>query len=206
MKVQKTVAIAFLVALGFAKAETWDDEKIIDRLKQAPEKVAEGEAPEGHEELLKGLRAAKGAVTLEDSADAKPPKDEKKSEKPPKEKPEAAPKAKKTENPPKAKDSAPKPPKDKSAKPAKPAGTKKPTNGAVDRDEFGCRKGSISAKVNAKVNDEWQSEAEIAKAAGVTLDQARGRLYYGAEKAVFEHRRMIQYRLVPKEPAAKEKA
>lgn len=68
------------------------------------------------------------------------------------------------------------------------------------RDALGCKLGTISAKVDAVLLEdlgEWKDENEVAEAAGVTLDQARGRLYYAAEKKVFEYRRLIQYR-VPK--------
>ena len=67
----------------------------------------------------------------------------------------------------------------------------------VERDSFGCQLGTFSAKVNAIVSKEWQDEADIVKATGLTKDQARGRLYYAAEEGIFEYRRLIQYRLAP---------
>lgn len=69
-----------------------------------------------------------------------------------------------------------------------------PKKEAVAKDEFGCKEGTISAKVNKVVGDEWIEEDEVAKAAGVDRDQARGRLYYACEKGEFVSRRLIQYR------------
>ena len=65
------------------------------------------------------------------------------------------------------------------------------------RDKMGCKEGSISAAINARVTREWKDELDIIKEAGVSKGQARGRLYYGADTGAFEYRRLIQYRLPP---------
>ncbi len=172
MKIEKAQAIAFLVALGFSKAADWSDEKIIERLDKAPNKVNEEDVPEGFEELFGRLVNS----TADDKIELVSGKGEKKAKKPTKEKP-----AEKEEP--------------KGKKPTKEKPAEKPTAKTAEHDEYGSRVGTISSKVNAVLADEWDDEEAIAKAAGVTLDQARGRLYYAAQEGVVEVRRLVQYRL-----------
>lgn len=223
MKISRSSAVAFLVALGFAKAPSWDDEKVLEKVKMAPTKVEESDVPEGQEEFYRQMVEAKGNVSFAEGGTEKPAAKNGKAVK----KPEAAPEAKPAKKGEKiAKDKAAPAPgekpvkiaKDKAAvaepaeKPAaKPAKTKsapkKPAAPAkvVERDSYGCAKGTIAAEVNQHVSDEWLDEKEIAKLAKVTLDQARGRLYWGAEQGSFEARRLIQYRIKPGSEAKKAK-
>lgn len=183
MTITKAVAVAFLKALGFSKADKWDDEKILDRLAQVPEKVEESEAPKGHEDLYQELVKAEGKVQLVVEG-SEPSEKESKTSK--------TKSSKKVEPKPVKKEKG-----KKKVEPERSRGTPRPV---AERDSMGSQVGTISAKVNKVMNSEWQSEQEIAETAGVTLDQARGRLYYGAEPRmdIFERRRMIQYRLKKK--------
>jgi len=62
-------------------------------------------------------------------------------------------------------------------------------------DEFGCRVGTISNRVNRVLTKEWKDETVIAKEAGVSLEQARGRLYYGVQLGLFDAEKVVRYRL-----------
>lgn len=182
MKIKISQAVAFLVALGFAKAATWGQEKVQDRLSQVPEKVGTADVPEGFEDLYQSIVDSKGKVEVlaeEGTADAAAGEKSAKSKKG-RSRPGPTTGARiETE-------------KTKEAKPKK-----KPAPPAAEKDAYGCRVGTISAKVNKVLSKDWMTEEELAEAAGVTLDQARGRLYYAAEQGVCEHRRLVQYRLVP---------
>lgn len=209
MKIQRATAVAFLVALGFSKAGQWDDEKIKAKLEAAPTKVDAGDVPDGHEEFYRALVKAEGVVELEGG----PAKGKAKSEAAPKEpaKDEAPKKMSKKERKAEARRNRGKAKSEPETEPLKadgPAKTKKnPTrktgpgkkDDGVERDAYGCRKGSISYDVNKVITNDWQTEEEIAEAAKVPLDQARGRLYYAASKGLFERERAIRYRL--KKPA-----
>lgn len=178
MKLTKEQAVAFLKkGLGFKKASQWDADKIKSRLAQVPDKVTEEDVAEGYGDLYKKICDAKGVVEI--TEDEKPEK-ETKAEKP--EKVEAKPEKKGAKKP---------------AAKAATASTKE-----VKRDKFGCRIGSISAKVNAAVSDEWQTEEQIAKAAGVSLDQARGRIYYAIQDGLMESERAVRVKFA-KQPAKK---
>lgn len=66
MKINKEAAVAMLVALGFPKAGEWDDEKLADRLKQAPSKIDITSVPEKHLTTYERIvEAAKGEIELE---------------------------------------------------------------------------------------------------------------------------------------------
>lgn len=169
MKVTKKEALAFFAALGFSKAPTWKPSKLKEKLALVPEKVKQEQVPEGFEEFYSRLCKV-GDAPIELVVDEK-----------------KAPAEAEVDG---------KPAKKKSTKPAAAKATASAKK--VERDDHGCRKGSIAAKVNAVVSGDWQTEQDIAKAAGVTLDQARGRLYYAAQENVMEHRRLVQYRFKPK--------
>jgi len=242
MQIKRATAVALLVALGFTKADGWDDAKLKDRIGQVPQKVGEDEVPDDHKELYGQLKAAKGDVeiitgpskpatplpeeevdvttldktalkslieeeglgikiaaedTLEDTQKAVKKALAKKAAAPAK--PKKVPATPKPAAPVKGAAAPAKAPK----APAKP---KAPAPAKVEKDKFGCKVGTISADVNKVLSKQWQDEDEIAKAAGVSLDQARGRLYYAAEKKIIEYRRLIQYRIItpaekPKDPA-----
>lgn len=230
MKLQKSVAVAFLAAVaGFTKAGSWDDEKIVSRLKLVPEKVDEADVPEEHAEIFTALQEldADEAIELtDDSGTAESPKEKApkaKGKKPAKESPpeddaddetneEPAPSDKDDDEdePPAPKAKGKKPAKEekpKAPKAEKKAKINKPAKEPRERDALGCAIGSISAKVNAVVTDDWKDEEAIIKEAGVTKNEARGRLYFAAEQKVFERRSKIEYRLMPsKEQLEKEAA
>lgn len=92
---------------------------------------------------------------------------------------------------------------DKEEKPAKPPGKgsapeKKPRSRVAQPvDKFGCREGTISAKVNEVVSKSWKTDKQIAEEAGIDLRNARGRLYLATVQGLFEARRTIEYRLKP---------
>jgi hypothetical protein len=192
MNINKTQLVALLVALGFTKAPDWDDKKLLDRASQLPVKVPEDDIPKEFKKLYgsiadcpkdEELTFEGGARTLKAAKGEAPAKSKSKKKK-------AA-----------AEDDAPEeeteaPAKSKKKKAASTEAAPKKTHPV---DEYGCRVGSISAKVNAVITDEWQSEEEVADAAKVTLDQARGRLYYAAtgDGKVLEKRRRTEYRLIP---------
>ena len=61
----------------------------------------------------------------------------------------------------------------------------------------------MKSKVRAQVTDEWQEPKAIAALAGVEDRQANLRLRRMRRDGEVEHRRLIQYRLVPKKKADK---
>jgi len=191
MKVKLADAVALLVALGFSKAANWELSKVQKHIAQVHVKIEKDhKGLVGHEELYGQLVEADGQVeVVGEPADAAPAEKASKVEKK-KSKPEKAEKSAKAE---------------KSEKSEKKK-SKPESNGddKVERDAYGCKVGSISAKVNKVMGNDWVTEQEVAEQAGVTLDQARGRLYFGAEEKVglFERRRLIQYRVL-KAPSKK---
>lgn len=199
--VDKAKAVAFLVALGFAKAPEWDDAKLKQRLDQVPSKVDEEDVPDGFESFYTSLVDSEADDPIEFG---KPKKDKKGKAKAAKPAPAPAPApAKKGKAKAAKKAEPPTPPPAKEKKAAKPAPAPAKT---VERDAFGQRVGTISATINALLEPDWVDEQDIVKAAGVTLEQARGRLYYAEQEGVIECRRLVQYRLTSKAPkAAREK-
>lgn len=186
-----------MVALGFEKAPNWDNDTLAQRLKLTPSRVKSKDVPEAQQGLYQELSGMDEKETVEitepteavqDESDTKPAK---KSAKPAK---EAAPaKPAKKEATPAKKAAAPAAP----AKPMKPA-PKQRRGTPADKDKFGCRQGTISAKVNAAIGAGWKTDKEIAEAAGLDLAEARGRLYLGTVQGIFESKRIIQYRITPK--------
>jgi len=196
MKVKLADAVALLVALGFSKAANWELSKVQKHIAQVHVKIEKDhKGLAGHEELYAGLVEADGQVeVVGEAAEAAPTEKASKADKK-KSKPEKAEKSEKSEKPAKA----------EKAEKAEKKKSKPETNGEkVERDAYGCKVGSISAKVNKVMSSDWVTEQEVAEQAGVTLDQARGRLYFGAEEGVglFERRRLIQYRVL-KAPSKK---
>lgn len=185
MKIKKSEIVNLFVALGYPKASDWDDVKLRERASKLPTVI-----PEPPANLEEGLLAIYNDI-------ANSPQDEEIElidEKgrpirrvPPPEDP--------------TKETRALPPAEKKKLKTKPP-TPKPPKPQAPRDPLGNRIGSISAKVNAQVSSEWKDEHEIARDAKVTIDQARGRLYYGTVEKVFEMRRRVEYRLVQK-PAEK---
>lgn len=72
-----------------------------------------------------------------------------------------------------------------------------------DRDKFNCIIDSISGQVNAHLSRNFKSDEQIAEEAGVSLRQARARLYVGVKKGDFEVRRVFEYRIKPKQKGEK---
>jgi hypothetical protein len=66
-------------------------------------------------------------------------------------------------------------------------------------DFLGCKVGTISAKVNDVLAhaSNWIDEKEIAEAAGLSLDQTRGRLYFAVLEGHFIKRTRVEYQLAP---------
>ena len=87
------------------------------------------------------------------------------------------------------------------ASPAKSKPEPKPAKSKPERDAFGCKRGTISSKVNAVMTKDWKDEVDIIKEAGLGQTQVRDRLYFATEKGQFEYRRLIQYRIAPKTKA-----
>jgi len=169
IKIKMAKAVSFLIALGFKDVETWPKAKIVKALQAAPEKVKK--APKGFGRFLKELKGAK-VIQLDSAEEAAPPTSAAPAKKPAAKKKEEAPAKKKV-----------------------PVRKSPATNGPVPRDAFGNQVGTIAATVNAVMSDEWMSAEEIAEKAGVTLDQARGRLYWGKDQEAFEYRSLIQFRI-----------
>jgi len=190
MKIKRTQAVALMLSLGQEKASEWDDEKLISKLRMVPTKVEADKVgdkfikdynnlssiDEGDEiELLvdeggeDGAKAEKNGKPKKDKA----PKEEKGGKKEKKDKP-----AKKEK----------KPKKEKKVKAPKEE---------TERDAFGCAKGTNRYQVNSKLTEEFQSDEEIAKAAGVTLKQARIRLRRARRDGLVEAQTLIQYKLTP---------
>lgn len=176
MKIDREKAVAFLTALAFPKASTWDDEKLVSRLAKVTDKVKEEEVPKGFGDLYSDLLAMDGEK-IELVAPKKP----------------AVKKAVENVTVTKTKNKAAKVEAKLPPKKEKPADAT-----SVERDEFGSKVGSISAKVNSALETDWKDEETIAEEAKVTLDQARGRLYYAQQEGVIEVRRLVQYRVVKK--------
>lgn len=203
MKLTRRLAIAFLVDIGFEKAGDWPPEKIESRLRQVPSNIKEDQVSEKFLGLYESLgdldkdepiqvtetddgSAADTTKEKEVKSKNRSKKEKKASEKevPEKKAPAAKAPAAKGKKDAKPEETEPK----KSAKPAA-----KREKGEVDA--FNCRLGTISTKVNKVMTSEWMDEDEIIEKAGVTREQALGRLYYGREAGHFEVRRLVQYRL-----------
>ena len=72
MEIQKSLAVEMLVSLGFMKAASWDDEKILKHVKMVPSKISLTRAEEvGVLDLYRRLKKAGEKVTLAAAADPK---------------------------------------------------------------------------------------------------------------------------------------
>jgi hypothetical protein len=178
MKVERTNAVALLVALGFNKAGDWDNEKLAARLAQVPAKVDESKVPDEFKDLYGKLGEAAASdndapIELTGEAPAKKSK--------PAAAPAKAPAAKKGSKP------------AAEAKPAKSRSRKEPKE---IEDEFVGREGSKSANVRAHVTKAWQSDEEIQAKCGETLTNTRLRLYHAVKAGTVEVRKRIEYRRI----------
>lgn len=194
MTVNKTHAIEFLVSLGFAKAVNWEDELLVSRLGQIPSKIDEEEVDEKFQDLYADLANSDPdePITFEGAKKSKKKTAKKKAVT------KAEPKKEKSK--PVAKKEAPaKKEKSKPVAKAKKAKPAKPDSGeVVERDKFGSRVGTISARVNGAITSEWKEGKEIAKELGISFTQARARLYHANQEGIVECRRLVQYRLAKK--------
>lgn len=209
--INKEQLIGLLKDLEFPNAADWDNEKLAKRAAQIPDKVSESDVSEKFKAVYKQLVDDGGKVDLGDgkvvasTGAIKSTVDVSKMDKARlsellKEyklpvifrKDDTIEKCRKIVQNALDKKAAKPTKEDKEKKAAAPAKPK------VLRDEFGCKEGSISSKVNKVLTTEWQEEVDLAKIAGVTLDQARGRLYYAADEGEIERRKLIQYRRLPK--------
>jgi hypothetical protein len=200
MTVNKTHAVEFLVSLGFAKAVNWEDELLVSRLGQIPSKIDEDEVDEKFQDLYSDLANSDPdePITFEGAKKSKKKATKKKAVAKPAPEPKA--KAKKEKSKPVAK-AKPAPAKKEKSKPvakAKKAKPAKTESEVVERDKFGSRVGTISAKVNGAITDEWKEGKEIAKELGISFTQARARLYHANQEGIVECRRLVQYRLAKK--------
>lgn len=194
MKLERTVAVAFLLGLGFAKAKEWSNEKIVERFAQVPSKVSPDDVPEGQEKLYEQICEAKGKVELTGGEAPAPAKKDV-----PKEKAVAgksAKDAKPAKDAPKEKASYSADEEDDGEAEAAPK-SKRAKKPAAEKDAFGCRVGSTMAKVNAAVTKDWTDVTEVAEKAGVSLQAAKLRIYHGIQGERFEIKRTFQVRLVP---------
>jgi len=193
MKFARKDAVAFLVSLGFAKADEWDDTKLAGRLSQVPERLTQKDVTNTaflpmFEELAQNKG---GTVTITDEGGKERPAPAKKQKAIEKTIDKAAKEAK-------AKSGAKKEP----AKEAKKTTSKKEPKQKKEKkvrdvDAYGSAVGTVRAKVNAVFSKEWRTDEETAQDAGVTTRQARVRLRRAVKNGLLEKRRRIEYRLLP---------
>lgn len=221
MKIKLDKAVAFLLSIGFEKANEWDEAKVLGRIKQAPSKVKAEDVNDEFKSFYDALCEAgsdgiflaggpgKGEVDLStldkkglqiineeqglglkiNSRDALE-----------KVRSQVANALKKKDGKPvvkeaksahaKTEDAAKDVPKKDGPLPT----SKRVVKLKAVRDQWGCEENTISAKVNAVVKDDWQTEEEINEKCKLSLDKTRGRLYYAAERGIMEYRRLTQYR------------
>lgn len=176
MKVQKQTAVEFLVALGFKAAEEWDAAKVQERLAEVPSRLTIEAVPNKMHKLYNDLASAvkNGGVEVVEEEAAKPAKAGKSA------KPAKAEKATTTTTKATSKKKTKAPRKERKA---------------AERDAFGSILGSRRAKINAVLTTELQTDADIAKAAGVPLRKARLHCRRMVRKGLMVKERTIKYAL-----------
>lgn len=191
--------VAFLVGIGFSKATDYTDEVLKSRFPQVAEKVAAAEVPAEQKKLYDSIVAGEVKLDLGEPAEPagkKPSKVDKAVDAAAKKGAKAAP------GKPAAKvKGAVKPAKEE--KPAKVKKEPKAKKPAKEVDAYGSYVGTVRANVNAQFSKEWQTDEAIAKAAGVTLKQARSRLRRAARKGLLLVQRTIAYKLASAAPKSK---
>lgn len=214
MKIKKALLVALLVALGFPKAEEWDDATLLKRAQQIPEKVKPEDVPKGHEALYEELvEAVDEGLEIEfDGSDSAPEEDDRKallaqaeeagikvtgkeSVKLLKALLEKAEKSGgKSDGPTKKKKSAATAAKKSSAKPAT---AKKDKTEKTPKKEK-AETSSVQKAVYAALTDDWQNDLDIAEKAQTNYIKAR--MYLETSRSSkfvkVERRRVFQYRLV----------
>lgn len=228
MKIKRAVAVAFLEAFDFSKASTWDNKKLVGKLNQVPENVDEADVPEELASVYKDIVDSKGQVEIVDTPASEPDADgadyteeeaaadegaqqaaEEEVAKAKKSSKKTAPKkmnAEERKSRAKADSDAIQGKTSAKSKAPKDKARSRATKEGIPVDDFGSRQGSVNAKVNKAVTEQWQTEEEIAKLIGLTPKKARRRLYSATRKGLFEHRKLLQYRLLPKKAGKKEVA
>lgn len=178
-KIKRSVAVALMVAFDFPKAGTWDDEKLVSKLAQVPEKVAPEDVPDEFKDMYQVLADSKGQIELVDDG-AKSDKVEKS------EKPAKAEKASKSEK------------KDKPTKSKAKKAESDDDEGGVEKDAFGSRVGSMAAKINAGVTKDFADVEQLAKDTGVEVDRILSHLRWGSKEGHFEVKKVVMVKLAKK--------
>lgn len=71
MKIKHAVAVAFLENFGFTKAPDWDNEKLVSKLNQVPEKVDGADVPDEFKAVYQELGEAQGQVEISGGVEPK---------------------------------------------------------------------------------------------------------------------------------------
>lgn len=175
----KTVAVAFLLSLGFAKAKGWDDEKMVKFLKQSANRLTDDMVASADVDTLHKLKAAGEDIEIIEDA----VKTDKVADKPVEKKTAVA--------------SKPKEP--KAEKKEAKVKAEKVTKPKAEKDEYGATVDTNQARVNKAVSEKWQTCEELAEKSGVaefaTLMSVRKLLKTHSKQ--FEKRRRIEYRFIP---------
>jgi hypothetical protein len=188
MKLKKTEAVAFLVAMDFPKATTLSTKDLEFRIKQVPEKIAVEDVPKDQKDLYDKLVAAKGEIEITDDAKEEPAGRKSKVDK-------AVDKAAAEKKKADAKEE--KKPKAKADKKDKPARKEKKPRADIEKDEYGSVVGSDRSKINAAFPKEWASIEDIADKAGVDIKKTKSRLRRARRQGHLEVRKIVEYRIKP---------
>lgn len=190
MKVDRMMAVAFLVSLGLESAGEFDDAKLVDRLRLAPDKIDEDKVDSKFKALYNGLDKLGADDDIQLSGGSKKDRVSKVD----KALDKAAKKAKGAvveSKPAKAK-------KVKAVKEPKPAKPAKPVKPAVEKDAFGFRKTSIRAKILAALSGSPKDLEAIAKEAGVKEKAAKSLLGWAQRQGFAASERTVSYTLTKK--------
>lgn len=176
MKVERTVAVALLVSLGFAQAGSLPNDKVVTKLRLVPTKVKEDKILEEHKGLYNDLKDLGAApLVLEGEAPAS-------------EKPVKTAKAKLAAKPAKAKE----------AKKEKTPKAEKPAKKLVEKDAFGyrmtCNRSKVLAALNAKTGSSLEA---VVKASGAGEKSAVLVLGWAARQGLVVVEKTVAYRLAP---------
>lgn len=221
MKVTRETAVALLVGTGRKNAKSLNDIKLLGALQGLPDKLDEESVDEAQEAIedkdaLKLLKAiVKDPSVLEDveivaesngspkagkkggKKVAEPEPEEEEDEEEGDEDDEEAEEDEEEDEADEDEADEEESPKAKKGKPAKKAakkgGVKKD---AAEKDKFGCRLGSMSAKINAVLTKKAQSVEDIAKASKCEPARVRAHTRFLVEKGHVTHVEGKGYKLV----------
>ncbi len=208
LKLDRGQAIALLEEMGFEAAKVKDDKKILKSLKELPDLVdedtevegdnvkllekilkvlgddgeieltgeVEGEAEEKPAKAKKGAKPAKKAkAAKEEEEEEEEDEEEEEEDEEEEEEEEDSAKSKKAKKGAK--------PAKKGAKPAKKAAKKS----TAEKDDFGCRVGSMAAKINAALGKKGKTADVIAKESKTTPARVKGHLQAMIAKKKVKH-------------------